>query len=194
MIRSGFYIPLLVIVAACAAYHAFLWRRAIRQETNPRGSRRISIGIMIRCAEGMLLVVPWVIWHFGLVTPYSHIQSVESAAIGNLRTIVGAETAYRSVKGAYTGSWADMTGATPPFLVGDLSNPHLGYEYELTETEKGKGFEVVAVPHQKTSLLQRLFLVPSARGFFTNASGVIRWTADGLASKPSANSTPIGQN
>jgi hypothetical protein len=138
-------------------------------------------------------MVFWAFFCTGIADCHRHIQSNESAAIGNLRTIVGAETAYYSSKGTYTGNWADMTDVTPPYLDGNWTTTKQGYDFTLTAIENGKGYEVVAVPHTKATLVKKLFFVTSVRGFFTDTSGVIRANADGLESKPSAASSPIGE-
>ena len=51
----------------------------------------------------------------------SRMQSNESAAIGNIRTICGAQVAFNSANNAYSADFASLTGATPPFLDGDWS-------------------------------------------------------------------------
>jgi type IV pilus assembly protein PilA len=49
----------------------------------------------------------------------SRMQSNESSAIGNLRTVIGAQVAYNAANSVYTTSFADLTGATPSYLDGD---------------------------------------------------------------------------
>jgi hypothetical protein len=114
-----------------------------------------------------------------LLIPH-RVQSNDSAAIGNLRTVVGAETAYKSAKGTYTGNWEDMTLANPPFLDGNWAATKNGYNFILYSN--GQSFTCTANAAEQG--------VTGTRGFFTDETGVIR------ASKgPNATvaDTPIGQ-
>ena len=61
----------------------------------------------------------------------SRMQSNESSAIGNLRTIVGSEVAYHAANYEYTADFADLTGATPSFLDGNWAGTKSGYNYVL---------------------------------------------------------------
>jgi len=110
----------------------------------------------------------------------SRMQSNESSAVGNLRTIVGAEVAYHAANFEYTVAFADLTGATPAFLDGDWAVPKSGYNFTLAGDVQN--FNANADPVSMG--------VTGGKGFFTDASGVIRY-ADGAAAD--ANSTPIGQ-
>lgn len=114
----------------------------------------------------------------------SRIQSNESAAIGNLRTVLGAENAYNSAKGEY-GSFANLTtGSTPPFLDGTWPGTKSGYtfaEIGLGGTGNSK-FSSTAVPVGQGTT--------GSRGFYVDESGVIRAGAGGSAT---SGGTPIGQ-
>lgn len=110
----------------------------------------------------------------------SRMQSNESAAIGNLRTIVGAQVAYHAANYEYTADFADLTGATPPFLDGDWGAPKSGYNFVLGGDTANFTANANAVAYGTTG----------SKGFFTDASGVIRY-ADGADAD--AASTPIGQ-
>ena len=110
----------------------------------------------------------------------SRMQSNESAAIGNLRTIVGAEVAYHAANYAYTVDFADLTGATPSFLDGDWSVAKSGYNYALGGDTSAFTANANAVTYGTTG----------SKGFFTDATGVIRY-ADGADA--TASDTPIGQ-
>ena len=109
----------------------------------------------------------------------SRMQSNESSAIGNMRTVVGAEVAYNAANNAY-GTFAAMTGASPPFLDGDWTVAKSGYNFTLAT---GTGtFTANADPATAG--------VTGNRHFFTDASGVIRYDA---AAAATATSSPIGQ-
>ena len=113
----------------------------------------------------------------------SRIQSNESAAIGNLRTVLGAENAYNSAKGIY-GNFASLTtGNTPPFLDGTWPGAKSGYSFaEITLANSSNSFSGTAVPVGQNTT--------GSRGFFVDESGVIRAGAAGAASTAG---TPIGQ-
>ncbi len=110
----------------------------------------------------------------------SRMQSNESAAIGNLRTIVGAEVAYHAANYQYTATFDDLTSATPSFLDGDWAGVKQGYNFTLGGT--AQDFNANADPSEQG--------VTGNKGFFTNASGVIRFVDGGAAD---ATSTPIGE-
>jgi len=110
----------------------------------------------------------------------SRMQSNESAAIGNLRTIVGAEVAYHAANYSYTTDFADLTGATPSFLDGDWATAKSGYNFVLGGAAQNFTANANAVEYGVTG----------GKGFYTDASGVIRY-ADGADAD--ATSNPIGQ-
>ena len=110
----------------------------------------------------------------------SRMQSNESAAIGNLRTIVGAEVAYHAANYQYTADFADLTGATPAFLDGDWAVAKSGYNFVLGGDTSAFTANANAVTYGTTG----------SKGFFTDATGVIRY-ADGADA--AATDTPIGQ-
>ncbi len=110
----------------------------------------------------------------------SRMQSNESSAIGNLRTIVGAEAAFHAANYQYAIDFADLTGATPSFLDGDWGVPKSGYNFVLGGTVQNFTANANAVEYGVTG----------GKGFFTDASGVIRY-ADGADAD--ATSQPIGQ-
>jgi type IV pilus assembly protein PilA len=97
----------------------------------------------------------------------SRMQSNESAAIGNCRTVVGSQIAYQAANGEYTATWADLTtpASGPPFLDGAWEGvTKSGYNYTLGgDTDN---FTLNADP----SLMD----TTGSRGFFVDASGVIR--------------------
>ncbi len=110
----------------------------------------------------------------------SRMQSNESSAIGNLRTIVGAEVAYHAANYQYTVDFADLTGATPAYLDGDWGVTKSGYDFTLGGTVQS--FTANADPSTMD--------VTGSKGFFTDATGVIRYAVGAAAD---ATSTPIGQ-
>jgi prepilin-type N-terminal cleavage/methylation domain-containing protein len=110
----------------------------------------------------------------------SRMQSNESAAVGNLRTIVGAQTSYHASNNSYTTAFADLTGATPPFLDGDWTAAKQGYGFTLAGT--ASNFTANADPVELG--------VTGNRGFYTDASGVIRYAAGAAAD---GTSTPLGE-
>ena len=110
----------------------------------------------------------------------SRMQSNESSAIGNLRTIVGAEAAYHAANYEYAVDFGDLTGATPAFLDGDWTVPKSGYNFVLAGDVQNFTANANAVQYGVTG----------GKGFFTDASGVIRYVDGGAAD---ATSTPIGQ-
>lgn len=111
----------------------------------------------------------------------SRMQSNESSAIGNLRTIVGAEVAYHAANSEYTAAFADLTGATPPFLDGTWDGTtKSGYNFALGGDVNN--FSANADP--------AVMGTTGSKGFFTDASGVIRFVDGGVADGTSA---PIGE-
>ncbi len=108
----------------------------------------------------------------------SRIQSNESAAIGNLKSIIGAEIAYNAANGTF-GEFDDLTGATPPFLDGNWSGIKQGYTYTISSAT-ATNFEARATPEENSGI----------RHFYADASGVIRYNIGGDAS---ATSDPIGE-
>lgn len=98
----------------------------------------------------------------------SRVQSNETAAIGNLRTVNGAQTAYHSANANY-GTYAQMTGATPAFLDGTFLDGAQKQGYTFAAIVLGnanQNYSATATPitYQTTGV----------RSFFTDASGVVR--------------------
>jgi type IV pilus assembly protein PilA len=110
----------------------------------------------------------------------SRMQSNESAAIGNLRTINGSEVAFHSANSLYAVTFDELTTATPPFLDGNWAAPKSGYTFTL-----GGGVDNFTANADPTT--------PGTTGnryFYTDSSGVIRFSTAGAAD---ATSTPIGE-
>jgi len=110
----------------------------------------------------------------------ARMQSNESSAIGNLRTVSGAEVAYHSANSQYATAFADMTGATPPFLDGNWAAAKSGYNFTVGGTTDC--FTANANPATMGTT--------GNRGFFTDCTGVIRFAAGAAAD---AASTPLGE-
>ena len=110
----------------------------------------------------------------------SRMQSNESSAIGNLRTVVGAQTSYHASNNVYTTDFADLTGATPPFLDGDWGVAKSGYTFTLGGSTSN--FSCTGSAEE--------YGVTGGRGFFVDASGVIRY-AEGADAD--ATSLPLGE-
>jgi len=118
----------------------------------------------------------------------SRIQSNESAAIGNLRTLTGAQTGYSAANGNYATGFPQMMDSTngPAFLLGSWGAglAKTGYNFTMSGVASGTViacYESTAVP----AVLNRTGI----RGFFSDCSGVIRWGI-GVATVAS---TPIGE-
>lgn len=114
----------------------------------------------------------------------SRLQSNESAAIANLKTLVGAETAFAAANGGYTANWALMNDPAegPPFLDIQLGEGTVqGYTYALN-TDNGTAvgttafftnFQCTATPALATGTG-----ATGIRVFWVDAGGVIRLTND----------------
>lgn len=111
----------------------------------------------------------------------SRMQSNESAAIGNLRTINGAQTAFHSANSRYAATFDELTTATPPFLDGTWGTvAKSGYNYVMVGTNDAYTANANAVQYGVTG----------SRGFFTDTSGVIRFA---VGADADASSTPLGE-
>ncbi|HPO12793.1 MAG TPA: prepilin-type N-terminal cleavage/methylation domain-containing protein [Candidatus Hydrogenedentes bacterium] len=114
----------------------------------------------------------------------SRMQSNESAAIGNLRTICGAEVAYHSANYQYAITFDALTtppaAGAPAYLEGAWGAPKSGYNYTMGGT--AANFSSNADPETMNQT--------GSKGFFVDASGVIRYAVGAAAD---ANATPIGQ-
>jgi prepilin-type N-terminal cleavage/methylation domain-containing protein len=112
----------------------------------------------------------------------SRIQSNESAAIGNLRTVVGAQTSFHSANNAYSVDFTALLDDSngPPYLDGAWDGVKQGYGFVMAGTPQN--FDCTATPDEQG--------VTGVRGFYVDASGVIRADATGAATVAS---TPIGE-
>lgn len=110
----------------------------------------------------------------------SRMQSNESSAIGNLRTVNGAEVAFHSANSQYATTFDQLTTATPPYLDGNWAATKSGYDFTLGGA--ATNFTANADPNVAGTTGNRYF--------FVDASGVIRYSTAGAAS---AASTPLGE-
>jgi type IV pilus assembly protein PilA len=108
----------------------------------------------------------------------SRVQSNQSAAIQNLRTIVSAQTTYQATNYTFATSFADLTGSTPAFLDGDWDPAHGGYLFVLAGD--GDSFTVNANA--------KAYGTTGNHGYFTDTTGVIRFS---MMSDSDASGTPI---
>ena len=129
----------------------------------------------------------------------SRLQSNEAVAIGNLRTLVSAQTAFAAAEGGYAGDYADLrdtplAAGNPAYI--DVALPGnggslQGYEYEMTGDGSalvGKSIAEVFQNFIMTATPLR-FGESGVRGFMVDASGLIRFTTDGSA--PDESNDPI---
>jgi hypothetical protein len=92
-------------------------------------------------------------------------ETRQAAAIGNLRTIDAAQTAFHSAHGRYATSFDDLTSATPPYLDGDWRAPRSQYLFTLSGD--GQNYVVRAEP------AGNLTGSKTALYFYTDASSVV---------------------
>ena len=117
----------------------------------------------------------------------ARINANESAAIGNLRTLVSAMESYRSVNGGiYATNFTTLsTGSTPSYIDSTWLNTSAdnkqGYDYTYTRTNDYE-YNIQCTPES--------FSRTGNRGFFVDESGVIQATAEDAA-PTDANSNPI---
>ncbi len=105
----------------------------------------------------------------------SRIAANESAAIGALRTLSSAQENYRNNSGTNVyGTLAALSGATPPYIDSALgAGTCRGYTVAIVGAPDADSWAATAVPNSIGS--------SGNRGFFIDASGVIRFTTDGTA-------------
>ncbi|HPO16337.1 MAG TPA: prepilin-type N-terminal cleavage/methylation domain-containing protein [Candidatus Hydrogenedentes bacterium] len=99
----------------------------------------------------------------------ARIQANESAAIGNLRVIVGAQTGFCTSFGRFADSFDELVNPppadSPKFLDGDWNQPRNGYTYVMSAASGS--FQVNANAQE--------YGVTGDRGFYVDASGIIRF-------------------
>tara|TARA_R110001592_G_C12895199_1_gene726066 strand:+ start:346 stop:771 length:426 start_codon:yes stop_codon:yes gene_type:complete len=95
----------------------------------------------------------------------SRVQSNESAAIGNLRTVISAQVSYQATHYVFATQFDELTSATPSFLDGEWDPASGGYLFVLVGD--GDSFSVNANA--------KSYGVTGNHGYFTDTSGVIRY-------------------
>ena len=113
----------------------------------------------------------------------ARMTSNETSAIGNCRTINGAETSYHAVNNQYT-DLAGLGVAAPPFLDGDWTITKSGYNF--SSTTDGNTYTVNADP----AILPGNAGATGERQFYTDVSGVVTFLVGGQAGP---GDTPISQ-
>lgn len=109
----------------------------------------------------------------------SRLQSNEASTIQNLRAITSGQAAYHAANNEFALTMEDLAEATPPFIDHDfLQEPLNGYTYEFGGDEDN--YTVNANAAQ--------WGVTGNRGFYTDATGIIRYSYGGPAD---AESTPL---
>jgi len=110
----------------------------------------------------------------------------EASAIGSLRTVTGAQTAYQLTKGA--GRYGDLTKLMNEGLVDGVlgAGTKSGYAYTAANLDADAThpdrFNLNSVPQQPTGIG-----ATGTRSFYTNESGVIYFVLGGTA--PTADAT-----
>jgi len=102
----------------------------------------------------------------------------ERWAANDLRTIVGAQTAFHAANNRYAAAFPELV--TPaqdtPYLVGSWDVPRRGYAFHLSSADNGQaGFSVTAEPWKPGVTGKRCFLI--------DQSGIVR-VEDGKAAGP----------
>jgi type IV pilus assembly protein PilA len=109
----------------------------------------------------------------------ARLQANEASTIQNLRAILSAQGAHHAANGGYSTTMAGLAEATPPFLDHDfMAEPLNGYEINFGGTENN--YTITANPAS--------WGINGLRGFFTDASGVIRYNSGAPADE---NSPPL---
>ena len=119
-------------------------------------------------------------------------QFPESAAIGNVKTVSGAQTAFLYAEQGYAGTWKQLhddpiTKGKPVYLDIDLSVTFYDYDYTLKpagESLTGTSgetvytdFTCIATPHEYSR--------ETRRSFYVDSTGVIRWEDGKIPTKDS---------
>jgi len=109
----------------------------------------------------------------------SRVQTNESAAIQNLRTIVGAQTAYQATNYEFATTFDELTTADPAFLAGTWDPAQGGYLFVLGGD----------VDNFTINANAKAYGVTGNHGYYTDASGVIRFA---VMADADGNGVPIG--
>jgi len=108
----------------------------------------------------------------------ARIQANEASAIESLRMIVTAEAAFHADRNQYATAFDPLITAEPPFMESADQPEKNGYTLEMGGTPDN--FQATATPHE--------FGITGYRGFFVDASGIVRYEPGAVADETS---TPI---
>lgn len=108
----------------------------------------------------------------------ARMQANEAGAIESLRMIVTAQAAFHADRNQYATEFDPLVTATPPFMESADGPEKNGYTLELNGTPDN--YQATATPHE--------FGVTGNRGFFVDASGIIRHELGAVADETS---TPL---
>jgi len=111
----------------------------------------------------------------------SRVSANENAAIGNVRTVIGAQTQFSGRLNRYADSFAELAnppgGAAVPFLDDTWNNDPVdnksGYDFTMGGAGNANTFTVAADPDVVDTT--------GVRGFFADQTGVIRHNIGGGA-------------
>jgi prepilin-type N-terminal cleavage/methylation domain-containing protein len=95
----------------------------------------------------------------------TRLQANESSAVGNLRAIMDAQTAYHGANNRYAQNFDELTDGTPPFLNGDWDGARSGYAYRIDATPQFFTAHANPVEFGRTGW----------HGFLIDGSGVTRY-------------------
>jgi prepilin-type N-terminal cleavage/methylation domain-containing protein len=102
----------------------------------------------------------------------TRIQANEASAVGNLRSILEAQTMWNTQNYSYSGDLSDLTDAVPPFLDGDWGGVKGGYLFRLAGG--GESFLAYAEPVN--------YGVTGWHGFLIDPSATFHYELNGPAS------------
>ena len=124
-----------------------------------------------------MIVIALIVIIASLAIPFSlraKVQSNETAAIGNLRTLSSSAEAFRTTQNppAYPASLAAMVSAAPPYLDPTwLTNQRQGYVFAYSAAGDGETFSVSSGP--------RVANVSGINSYCVDHTGIIRRYAQG---------------
>jgi prepilin-type N-terminal cleavage/methylation domain-containing protein len=106
----------------------------------------------------------------------ARLNANESAALAAIQTVISGSVSYRGVNPTYPANLAALSGANPPYIDSVLgAGAKQGYDYVLAGATNS--FTVTADPQDPN--------VSGARYFFSDESGVIRYSLTGTATSNS---------
>ena len=108
----------------------------------------------------------------------ARIQANEASAIESLRMVATAQAAFHADRNQYATQFDPLVTAVPPFMESADEPEKNGYTLELGGTPDN--YQATATPRE--------FGVTGYRGFFVDASGVIRYEPGAVADETS---TPL---